>query len=199
MDILRCHPQQHLAGAAELTELLKDKPDHVLQSPIRIKTETDMPIPGVADRRGNPQFAALGLRSCRLIIIHSRADDPQLEGQTRFLGISDRRRHARIGDRDDDIGSDRTFAGEFAADPLARLVDALAFEHAVGPSEIDVLEDAEPLRRVVERLDAAHPAVGLQPTDLIRGADDNDFAGLDIAHEVGTDDVEGAGLRGDDP
>src|SRR6202049_3687429 len=59
MDVMRCHPQQHLAGAAEFTELVKDKPDHLLQPPIWIEAETDMPIPGVADRRGDLQLAAL--------------------------------------------------------------------------------------------------------------------------------------------
>jgi hypothetical protein len=42
-----------LAGAAEFTELVKDKPDHLLQPPIWIEAEIDMPIPGVADRRGD--------------------------------------------------------------------------------------------------------------------------------------------------
>src|SRR5206468_11450237 len=49
VDVLRRHPQQHLAGAPEFTKLLKDKPDHLLQPPIRIKAEADVPIPGVAD------------------------------------------------------------------------------------------------------------------------------------------------------
>src|SRR6185369_1309269 len=57
MDILRRHPQQHLSGTPQLAELLKDELDHLLQPAIRIKTEADMPIPGVADRRGDPQLA----------------------------------------------------------------------------------------------------------------------------------------------
>ena len=31
------------------------------------------------------------------------------------------------------------------------------------------------------------------------GADHDDLAGLDLAHEFGVDDVEGAGFRGEDP
>jgi hypothetical protein len=32
-------------------EFVKDKPDHLLQPPIRIEAKTEMPIPDVADRR----------------------------------------------------------------------------------------------------------------------------------------------------
>src|SRR5438552_1431725 len=77
VDVLRRHPQQHLAGAAEFTKLLKDKPDHPLQPLIRIEAEADVPVPGVADRTRDPQLATLGFRSCSLV--HPRSDDPQLE------------------------------------------------------------------------------------------------------------------------
>jgi hypothetical protein len=39
-------------------EFVKDKPDHLLQPPIWIDAETEMPIPGVAGRRKDPQLAA---------------------------------------------------------------------------------------------------------------------------------------------
>src|SRR5262245_41029695 len=77
VDVLRRHPQQHLAGAPEFTELLKDKPDHLLQPPVRIEAEADVPVPSVTDWTRDPQLAAPGLRSCRLV--HPRSDDPQLE------------------------------------------------------------------------------------------------------------------------
>jgi hypothetical protein len=48
MDVLRRHPQQDLTGAAQLTKLLKDEPNHLLQSAIGIEAETDLTIPGVA-------------------------------------------------------------------------------------------------------------------------------------------------------
>ena len=64
-------------STAEQAELLKHEPNHLLQPAIRIKAETDIPIPGVADRRRDPQLATTRLRSCRLV--HSRSDDPQLE------------------------------------------------------------------------------------------------------------------------
>jgi hypothetical protein len=41
-----------------VAEFVKDKPDHLLQPLIRIDAETEMPIPGVADRRRDPQLAA---------------------------------------------------------------------------------------------------------------------------------------------
>src|SRR6516162_3587937 len=71
------------------------------------------------------------------------ADDPELKGQPGFLGIANRRRHTRIGDRDDDVGIDRTLTGEFLPDALARLVDAATLYNAVRSREIDVLKDAE--------------------------------------------------------
>src|SRR6266699_2619350 len=77
VDVLRRHPQQHLAGAPEFTELLKDKPDHLLQPPIRIEAEANVPVPSVTDWTRDPQLAAPGLRSCCLV--HPRSDDPQLE------------------------------------------------------------------------------------------------------------------------
>src|SRR5207247_718976 len=72
------------------------------------------------------------------------ADDPQLEGQPRFLRVAERRRHARIGDRDNDVRVNWTFACEFPPDAFACLVDAPALDDAVGAGEVDVFEDAEP-------------------------------------------------------
>src|SRR5258708_36070400 len=80
-------------------------------------------------------------------------------------------------------------AGELGADALPRLIDAAGLDHAVGTREIDVLEDAEALARLRERARAAHA----------QRMDGQELAGLDIAHEIRTDDVERAGLRGDDP
>ena len=117
------------------------------------------------------------------------ADNAEFERDSRFLRISERRRHARIRHRHHDIGVDVAFAGEFAADALARLVDAGALHDAVGPRKIDVLEDAETAVALAERHQAPHPA---RP-------DNDDFAGLDVAHEIGADDVERASLRRQDP
>ena len=73
----------------------------------------------------------------------------------------------------------------FAADAFARLVDAGPFDDAVGPGEIDMLENAEAALVVLERHYAAHPG---RP-------DNDDLSGLDVALELGADDVERAGFR----
>ena len=78
---------------------------------------------------------------------------------------------------------------ELGADALAGIVDADALDLAVGASEIDVLEDAEAAWLLGEGLDRAQAAA----------VDDDDLAGLDVAHESGADDVEGAALGGQDP
>src|SRR5260370_30515965 len=77
VDVLRRHPQQHLASAAKLPELLEHQPDHLLQPSIWIEAEADAPVPAIANRHREPQLAALRFRSCR--VVHPGADDPQLE------------------------------------------------------------------------------------------------------------------------
>ena len=71
------------------------------------------------------------------------ADDAEIEGKAGRLGEADRRRHARIGHRHDDVGLRRALARELGADPLPHLVDAAAVDDRIGPGEIDVFEDAE--------------------------------------------------------
>src|SRR3546814_11682302 len=44
-----------------------------------------------------------------------RADDPQFERNVRFLRVADRRRNARIGNGDHQIGVDRAFDRELRA------------------------------------------------------------------------------------
>src|SRR6516164_422463 len=117
------------------------------------------------------------------------ADNPEFKGQPGFLGITDCRGHARIGDRDNDVGIDRALAGEFPSDALARLVDAPPLHDAVRAGEVDMLEDAETRIAIVKWPQALHAA----------RADDDDLSGCDIADKLGADDVERAGLRGEDP
>src|ERR1700739_1511319 len=113
------------------------------------------------------------------------ADNPELERQSRFLGVTDGSRHAGIRNRDDDIRIDMAFARQFSADAFARLVDARPFNDAVGAREINMSEDANPALVMLERHHAPNPA----------GADDDNLAGLDVAFELGPDDIEGTGLR----
>ena len=78
--------------------------------------------------------------------------------------------------------------GEPAADLDPRLVDAATGDRGVGTGEVDVLEQAALGVGLGE-------ALGAQPV-LVDG---DELAGLDLADEGRTDDVEGGGLAGDDP
>src|SRR5690606_1264170 len=79
-------------------------------------------------------------------------------------------------------------SGEFSADVLAHLVDIVAFDGGVGPGKIDIFEDAEAGALRLEGEEALNARIG----------DDDHFAGLDVADIARTDDVEGAGLGGED-
>src|SRR4029078_603983 len=92
------------------------------------------------------------------------ADDAELERDPRLLRIADRGRHTRIGHRHDDVGRHRAFLGKLGAYLLAGLVDADALDPAVGPGEVDMLEDAEAARLPGPRLDRAQ-AVAVDDDD----------------------------------
>ena len=113
------------------------------------------------------------------------ADDAELERHAAGGGVAERRGHAGIGHRHDDVGVGRRFPRQLRAHRLARVVDRAAVHDRVGPGEIDVFEDARPHRLRRERLQAPHAA----------RVDDDHLAVLDVAHELGADDVERAGLR----
>src|SRR5205814_7723343 len=117
------------------------------------------------------------------------ADDTELEGEAGFGGVAEGRGHAGIGHRHDNVRFDRRFPRQFATDALARLIDAVSLDDAVRTREVDVLENAEPGRHIGKRPDAPDPA----------GADDDDLAGIDVAHEIGAEDVARARPGGDDP
>ena len=70
------------------------------------------------------------------------ADKPQLEQKLRFLGVTQRRRHAGIGHRDDDIGIHLVLPGQLPAQFLADHIDVLAEDIGVGARKIDEFEDA---------------------------------------------------------
>ncbi|MPL73101.1 hypothetical protein SDC9_18894 [bioreactor metagenome] len=114
------------------------------------------------------------------------AGDAKGEGDARFLAEADRRGRARIRHRADEIGLDRSLAGQFHPDLAPRLIDRAAADDAVGAREIDMFEDAEPRRRPMERACALDLAV----------LDHHHLAGLDLAHEMRADDVEAAGFGG---
>ena len=116
------------------------------------------------------------------------ADDAELVGNAGFLRVTDRRRHAGIRHRDDHVGRGGRLAREFDAAGFAHVVDAAAADDRVRPGEIDVLEDARPRRQLAERLFRMGAVL----------VEDENFAVLDVAHVLGADDVERAGLGGED-
>ena len=117
------------------------------------------------------------------------AYDAELERDAARHRVAHRRGHARIRHRHDHVGLDRAFPRQLHPDALARLIYSVAVQHRVGPGEVDVLEHAEPGGLVAERADRAHAVV----------VDDDDLARLDVAHELGADDVERAGLARQHP
>ena len=119
------------------------------------------------------------------------ADEGRVVGDARFLAEAERGVVAGVGHGDDEVGLDGVEAGQFAAHVRAHRADVDALERAVGPREIDVLEDAEAelvLRH--EGLDRAQAVF----------VDDDDFARLDVADELRAgDDVEGAAFAREQP
>ena len=117
------------------------------------------------------------------------ADDPEVEGNPRFFRIAKRRRYAGIGNRDDQVGIDVGLACQLAANGLAGVIDAASLDDRIRAREIDIFEDTEPRRDLLERHLAADAVL----------VDDQHLAGLKIAHDGGADDVEGAGFRRQKP
>ncbi len=114
------------------------------------------------------------------------ADDAHLEGQAGCLGEAERRRARRSrAPARRRRPSTRLSSARRSAHALAHVVDRAAVHHAVGHGEIDVFEHAGPGLRGRE---------GLDRLDAVAG-DHHDLAVLDVAHELGADHVERAGLR----
>src|SRR3546814_2752862 len=82
-----------------------------------------------------------------------RADDPQFERNVRFLRVADRRRNARIGNGDHQIGVDRAFDRELRADRLPDRIDRAIVGDRIGAREIDIYEAARTRRLLAERAD----------------------------------------------
>ena len=113
------------------------------------------------------------------------ADQPHLERQACGFGIPQRRGDARVGDRDHHVRGGRRFLCELAAERLARPIDVLPEHGAVGPGEIDVLEDAA-------RRGGARKRHGGGQAALV---EQQDLTGFHLALVRGPDQVQGAGLR----
>jgi hypothetical protein len=62
MHALDLERQMHLPGAAQFTEALENPAGDLLDAAIRIETQTDLPMPNIADRHGDSEFPSLGFR-----------------------------------------------------------------------------------------------------------------------------------------
>src|SRR6266403_180183 len=103
--------------------------------------------------------------------------------------VADRCGDSGIRHGNNDVRVDRMFAREQATEHLAAFVDGAAKDNAVGPGEIDVLENAlleRLLRREVDRLDAGF-------------GDADHFAGFDFADILGVEEIERARFGGYQP
>ena len=66
MHPLGSERQMDLPSAAEFAEALENPAGDFLDTTIRIKAQTNLPIPDIADRHGNSKFPSAGLRSCSI-------------------------------------------------------------------------------------------------------------------------------------
>ena len=112
-------------------------------------------------------------------------------GDAAAPGVALRRGDARLGHAHDQVGLDRGLLGQLLAHPDPGPVHALAVQEGVGSGEVDELEQAELGVDLV---------LGEQPhRPVAAGVDDDHLAGVELAHEVGADHVEGRVLRGEHP
>ena len=117
------------------------------------------------------------------------ADETHAERHARLLGKTHGGTDAGVRHRDNDIGVNRLFARQNAAQLRANLVDAAAEDIAVGAREVHVLEDAVRERRGRIRLDRLHAV----------GRHNQHFARLYIAFVSGADEIHRARFRADHP
>ena len=140
---------------------------------------------GVFHARAEVADGLFGLNEGASLVV--AADEAHLDGNARLLGKPQRRAGGGIGDGDHDVGPHRRLLGQTAAQGLARLVDAASENLAVRTGEIDELEHAMGLGGARQLADdpGAVPVHG------------QNLAGPHFPDELGADDVERAGFRGD--
>ena len=114
------------------------------------------------------------------------ADNAEFERQAGLSGIADCRWNTRIRHWHHKLRVAWRFPGKFGADRLTRLIDALALHQAIGPGKINIVEHAKALGRALKGREAGHHAV----------LHKDHFTRLDIAHQIGTYNIEGHRFRG---
>ena len=114
-------------------------------------------------------------------------DETVVLGQAAAARVSAGRGVARVGDGDHQVGTGcRGLTGQYLPHPAAGGLERGAVHLRVRAGEVDVLEDAERLALALDQ----HPGA-----DAVL-ADRDQLAGLDVAHVLGADDVQRAGLAG---
>src|SRR5690348_5192216 len=117
------------------------------------------------------------------------ADQAHAKRQAGLAGVTDGRRNSGIGHGHDHVRGGGMLAGEKAAEALTREVHGPAEYDAIGPGEIDVLENAVLMRLFRREANGFDAALG----------DAQHFARLDFAFVFSVDKIEGAGLRRNHP
>src|SRR6266704_1615694 len=130
-----------------------------------------------------------GVHECAADVVV--ADQRVLQLEARLLRESERHGIRRVWHREDAVGVRRgMLRRQLAPQGPAHAIDRPAEDRAVGPREVHQLEDAASmwLRRECR-----------QPIDLRwRSLNAQEFAGLELAHRGGADQIERARLGGDD-
>ena len=116
-------------------------------------------------------------------------DEALAKLEPKLGGKALRRRQARVGNADDEVGVDGCLTGKLATHVVAHRVHGAAVDDGVGAREVHLFEDA-----VVRRT-----CLGAGLGDQAVLGDANDLARFDLAHEASADNVKGAGFRRDDP
>ena len=114
---------------------------------------------------------------------------PDFETDAARLRVAERRGRRAVGYGNHDVGVDGAFLRELLAHLAADLVAALFENLGVRTAEVDVFENA------VGEAVFVRKAFGVQP--VIR--DGQEFARLDVADVIRTEQVEGAGFAGHAP
>ena len=118
------------------------------------------------------------------------SDQAEFEGEPSGFGVPQRRRDAAVRHGDDEVGIDRLVLEEGAPHALSGVVDADSVERGIRSREVHILEDAHvPALRV-----GAKRAKAMQP-GLV---DEDHLAGIDVADELGADQLKRWRFRGDD-
>ena len=149
--------------------------DHIAQ---RIELE--------AHAHGSQLLRGLNERAGNVAVL----DKAGAVGDAALEGVSLGGGQAGVGRADDHVGFNGALERQFATHIVAAGIDGLAIHDGIGTGEVHLLEDA-----VGALLGGRDTLLGHETL----GADAQDLAGTDIAHVLGANDVERAGLGGNDP